>query len=61
MVILSFDNGMNRGFRRCKNMKNKEFTCFDCANSHVDEEDKLHCILKDGIIVEDNDSCEKYN
>lgn len=42
-------------------MENKESTCFDCTNSHVDEEDKLHCILKDGIIVEDDDSCEKYN
>lgn len=42
-------------------MKNKEGTCFDCANSHVDDEDKLHCIIKDGIIVEDDDSCEEYN
>ena len=42
-------------------MKNKECTCFDCANSHVDDEDKLHCIVKEGIVVEDCDSCEEYN
>jgi len=61
MVILDFKNGMNRDFRRCKNMKNKECTCFDCANSHVDDEDKLHCAVKDGIIVQDDDNCEEYN
>lgn len=42
-------------------MKDVEHICFYCANSHVDDEDKLHCMVKDGIIVEDDDSCEEYN
>lgn len=42
-------------------MKDIEHICFDCTNSHVDEEDKLRCIKKEGIIVQDDDSCEEYN
>lgn len=38
-----------------------EKNCFYCSNAHVDESDKLHCIVKDGIIVKDDDSCEEYN
>lgn len=42
-------------------MKELEKICFHCSNAHVDEENKLHCILKNGIIVQDEESCEEYN
>lgn len=42
-------------------MKDVENICFYCANSYIDDEDKLHCIKKDGIIVEDDNTCEDYN
>lgn len=42
-------------------MKELEKICFYCANGFVDDEDKIHCMLKDGIIVQEEDVCEDYN
>jgi hypothetical protein len=38
----------------------EEHVCFNCANAFVTDDDKLHCIVKDKI-VKDDDSCEEYN
>jgi len=47
------------------NHDNTERTCFTCANAFVDE-DQYHdtylcCVLRNGEIVEDDDSCDDWN
>lgn len=34
---------------------------FFCSNSHSDEHDILHCMERNGEIVEDNGYCDKWN
>lgn len=39
----------------------EEKTCFYCSNAHCDEDDNLHCVQKNGIIVKDDDTCDEFN
>lgn len=34
--------------------------CLSCANSHSDECDNLHCMERNGDIVDDNGYCDKW-
>ena len=40
---------------------NCKHDCFSCANAFIDDSDKLHCVLKDGQVVNDDGSCEGWN
>jgi len=47
------------------NHNDVEHCCLTCANAFVDE-DQYHdtylcCVLRNGDIVEDNDSCDDWN
>ena len=41
----------------------EEKICFYCANSFVDDNNKLHCCTSQGKgkIVADDDTCEEWN
>lgn len=42
--------------------KVKEKNCFNCANSFVDDNDKLHCMVDEKErIVEDDEFCKEWN
>lgn len=35
--------------------------CLSCSNSHSDEYDILHCMKRDGQVVEEDGYCEDWN
>ena len=35
--------------------------CLSCSNSHSDECDILHCMERNGQVVEEDEYCEKWN
>ena len=37
-----------------------EKDCMSCANSYVDDDDKLRCAKQDWKVVDDNDTCEEW-
>lgn len=44
-------------------LQKKDFVkpdCFNCANTFVDDEDKLYCVLKQKY-VDKNEVCEDWN
>lgn len=45
-------NGKVRKDKEKCDIKEVEEICFYCANSQMDDEEKLYCVIMDGIIVE---------
>ena len=43
------------------NNKEEHKDCLSCSNSHSDECDILHCMERNGQVVEEDGYCEDWN
>lgn len=52
---------LQQDYMRYRMSKEGSKDCFSCSNSHSDEDDILHCMERNGEVVEDNGYCDKWN